>query len=212
LERYLGTSLSAFDVRKIPIRSGHRQCFWRQNCVAVGLSAGFLEPLEASALVLVELSATMLAEQLPATRGVMDIVARRFNDTFSYRWDRIIDFLKLHYLLSQREDSTFWIDNRDPASVPESLQELMTLWRHHSPYNHDFTSNNEVFPAASYQYVLYGMGFRSETSSRVQMLRDGGVADALFRKNREAIERSGSMLPSNRELLTRIRDYGLQPV
>ena len=129
-----------------------------------GLSAGFLEPLEASALVLVEMSAQMIAEQLPATRGLMDIVARRFNQTFLYRWDKIIDFLKLHYILSQRDDSAFWRDNRDPATIPQSLQDLMQLWAHRAPGDLDFTSNNEVFPAASYQYVLYGMGFRSDTS------------------------------------------------
>jgi len=87
--------------------------------VAVGLAAGFLEPLEASALVLVELSASMIAEQLPANRAVMDIVAKRFNDTFSYRWQRIIDFLKLHYMLSKREDSAFWRDNRDSHTIPD---------------------------------------------------------------------------------------------
>jgi hypothetical protein len=68
--------------------------------VAVGLSGGFLEPLEASALVLIELSAEMISAQLPATRETMDIVARRFNETTRYRWDRIIDFLKLHYILA----------------------------------------------------------------------------------------------------------------
>ena len=90
-------------VRKIQFEPGHRAEFWHKNCVAIGMSAGFIEPLEASALVLVELSAAMIAEQLPANRKTMDLVAKRFNDKFLYRWDRIIDFLKLHYILSQRE-------------------------------------------------------------------------------------------------------------
>ena len=55
--------------------------------------------------MLVELSAKLIAEQMPANREVMDIVAARFNDVTHYRWGRIIDFLKLHYVLTKRTDS-----------------------------------------------------------------------------------------------------------
>ena len=98
--------------------------FWHRNCVAIGLSAGFIEPLEASALALVELSAAMLSDEMPATREAMDIVARRFNDSFTYRWERVIDFLKLHYVLSRRRTAAYWHENRDtghrsrPAARP----------------------------------------------------------------------------------------------
>ena len=124
LKAYIKPSFNNVDeltVRKIDINPGRRETFWHRNCVAVGLAAGFLEPLEASALVLVEMSAQMIAEQMPATREAMDVVAKRFNSTFNYRWDRIIDFLKLHYILSKRTDNAFWIDNRDPATIPHSL-------------------------------------------------------------------------------------------
>jgi len=87
--------------------------------VAVGLAAGFLEPLESSAIVLIELSAKLIAEQMPANRGVHDIIAARFNDVTAYRWGRIIDFLKLHYVLTRRTDSRFWTDNVDPDTVPD---------------------------------------------------------------------------------------------
>ena len=125
----MGKDAESVSLRKIAINPGHRQKFWHRNCVAVGMAAGFLEPLEASALVLVELSAEMISEQLPATRETMDIVAKRFNEKFRYRWDRVIDFLKLHYVLTERRDSDFWMDNRD-AVVPDSLQEVLALWRH----------------------------------------------------------------------------------
>jgi tryptophan halogenase len=69
-------------IRKITFDPGHREKFWHKNCVAIGMSSGFIEPLEASALVLVELSAAMIAEQLPANRSIMDLVAKRFNDKF----------------------------------------------------------------------------------------------------------------------------------
>ncbi|RME69171.1 MAG: tryptophan 7-halogenase [Alphaproteobacteria bacterium] len=212
LRAYIGPRAEKLSIRKIPIRSGHRQIFWKQNCVAVGLSAGFLEPLEASALVLIELSADMLAKQLPACREVMDIAAKRFNSVFNYRWDRIIDFLKLHYMLSRREDSRFWIDNRDPASIPESLREQLELWRYQSPGDHDFTSNNEVFPAASYQYVLYGMGFRTDFRYRRDMLADEAKAKQQFAQNAQMKRKAVESLPTNRALIDKIHRHGLQPI
>lgn len=212
LRNYIGPLGADSDVRKIPIQSGHRQQFWKNNCVAVGLSAGFLEPLEASALVLVELSATMIAEQMPACRSVMDVISKRFNETFHYRWARIIDFLKLHYILSKREDNQFWIDNRDPSTIPDSLQELMALWHFHSPYNHDFTSNNEVFPAASYQYVLYGMGFETDYSYSKSACNHPEFAQEQLLKNKKQTEQVLATLPTNRELLDKIHEHGLQAI
>ncbi len=211
LHQYVGPAIKDLSTRKIPITSGHRQLFWKNNCVAVGLSAGFLEPLEASALVLVELSAEMIAEQLPACRSVMDITAKRFNETFLYRWDRIVDFLKLHYILTQRTER-FWSDNRETETIPESLQELMALWRYRSPGNHDFTSNNEVFPAASYQYVLYGMGFKTDSSWIQQTVLDQQFAQQQFKLNAQAVEQALATLPKNRALLNKVHQYGFSTI
>ena len=101
---------------------------------------------------------------MPANREVMDIVAARFNDVTHYRWGRIIDFLKLHYVLTQRTDSAFWRDNVDPATrCRTGSRTCLRLWKYQSPWFFDeFDRLEEVFPAASYQYVLYGMGFRTE--------------------------------------------------
>ncbi|BFM20272.1 tryptophan halogenase family protein [Gilvimarinus japonicus] len=207
-----GHRLDELTVRDIPIEPGHRTKFWQNNCVAVGLSAGFLEPLEASALVLVEISADMIASQLPSNRAVMDIVAQRFNKTFSYRWERIIEFLKLHYLLSKRDDSDFWIDNRRPDTIPTSLQELLELWRHQAPWDSDFDHATEVFPAASYQYVLYGMGFDTDVATRQLSTVQKQRAAAEFMHNAQATKQLISALPSNRELLNKIYQYGLSSV
>lgn len=200
------------SVKEIDIKAGHRKVFWKRNCVAVGLSAGFLEPLEASALVLVEISAEMIAEQLPKNRLTMEIVAKRFNKTFLYRWERIIDFLKLHYMLSQRADSQFWIDHRSTESIPDSLQELLTLWRHHTPWHDDFEHVKEVFPAASYQYVLYGMGFETQVNPFGMSDNSQQMAEKLFELNAQQTTHLQYSLPSNRELLNKIRRYGLQTI
>lgn len=144
--------------RKLVFATGHRARFWDRNCIAVGLSAGFIEPLEASAIVLIELSLKALTENFPASRATMDIHAARFNELFRYRWDRIVDFLKLHYVLSRREE-TYWQAQRAPETIPARLAESVALWREQPPSIWDFPRVDEIFSAASQQYVLYGMGF-----------------------------------------------------
>jgi tryptophan halogenase len=212
LMQYLGPQHAHLTPRKISIRGGHRETFWKNNCVAVGLAAGFLEPLEASAIVLIELSAKLIAEQMPATREVMDIVSARFNEVTRYRWGRIIDFLKLHYVLTQRQDSAFWKDNVDPATIPERLQNLLRLWKYQSPWFFDeFDRLEEVFPAASYQYVLYGMGFRTE----VEPADNAGTATMaakLINDNLSITRQMRSQLPKNRDLMNKIFNYGMQPI
>jgi hypothetical protein len=195
--------------RKLTFEPGYRRHFWHRNCVAIGLSAGFIEPLEASALALAELSAAMLSDRMPATREAMDIVAQQFNDAFTYRWERVIDFLKLHYVLSRRTDSAFWRDNLAPATIPERLRELLVLWRHQPPSRYDLHRTEEVFPSASYQYVLYGMGFRPEPAASTRRADDCDRADALFRETATLTGKMLAALPSNRELLVHIGRHAL---
>ncbi len=212
LADYVGPKIKDLKVRKIPIRAGHREVFWKNNVVAVGLAAGFLEPLESSAIVLGELSSKLIAEHMPACREVMDHVARRFNDVTMYRWGRIIDFLKLHYCLTKRTDSQFWIDNVDPAGIPERLQNLLELWKYQSPWFFDeFDRLEEVFPAASYQYVLYGMGFRTEVDP-YDLAPNEAVARRWMRENLAMTQKLKSQLPTNRDLIKKVHMYGMQPI
>jgi len=206
-----GGNSESCEVRKLSINPGHREKFWVRNCVAVGISAGFIEPLEASALALIELSAAMISNEMPATREIMDVVAGRFNDRFRYRWDRIIDFLKLHYLLSQRSDSDFWLDNRRDESVPTRLLELMKLWRYQPPSRSDFFQAEEIFPSASYQYVLYGMGFRPEDTPP-RSSDDPGLADKFFKENSRLADKFLAGLPTNRELIKHVQTHGMQKI
>jgi tryptophan 7-halogenase len=163
LMRYIARAVPGSDparlsARRLSFRSGHRARFWQGNCLALGLAAGFLEPLEASAIVLIELSLDALLDGFPASRAAMPLHADRFNTLFRYRWARIIEFLKLHYVLSTR-DEPYWQAHRNPATIPDRLAALLRLWRDQPPSRADFPQVDEVFPAASYQYVLYGMGF-----------------------------------------------------
>ncbi len=158
VEHAPGIDARQFSPRRLAFKTGHRARFWVGNCIAVGLSAGFIEPLEASAIVLIELSLAALTENFPASRATMHIHAARFNELFRYRWDRIVDFLKLHYVLSRRTEP-YWLAQRAPETVPVRLSEQLALWREQPPSLWDFPHVDEVFAAASQQYVLYGMGF-----------------------------------------------------
>jgi tryptophan 7-halogenase len=214
IERTAGKQAAAdAQPRKINFDPGHRAEFWHKNCVAVGMSAGFIEPLEASALILVELSSTMIAEQLPANREMMDIVAKRFNDKFLYRWDRIIDFLKLHYILNQRQDR-YWRDHLEPSSIPESLQELIALWKYQGPWHRDTSHVDEMFPSASFQYVLYGMNFETQPSATIRRSdREGRqAAVTLFQNNLKQRQELQAAMPTNRDLINKINTYGLQKI
>jgi hypothetical protein len=188
--------------RQLRFEPGYRERFWHRNVVAIGLSSGFIEPLEASALALVEMAAAWLADDMPATRAQMDLVARRFNEAFTYRWECVIDFLKLHYVLSRRSDSPYWIENRLPAGIPDRLRERLQLWRTRAPSRRDFSRIEEAFPAASWQYVLYGMGFRMEAPPRPSDRPD--LADQAFREAARLTAKMLPALPSNRELINHI--------
>ena len=208
-----GHDTDALSFRLIGINPGYREKFWVNNCVAVGLSGGFLEPLEASAIVMIELAAKMIAENFPRDRDSMDRVAKTFNDAFLYRWERVIEFLKLHYALSRRSDTAFWRDNRKPESLPDTLRENLAFWRRQPPSPQDFPQREEIFSAASYQYVLFGMGLRPDPGAP-WLLGDQGLRDAetRFAEVRQRGEGLAGTLPANRDLLNRIAQYGLQTV
>ena len=200
-----GPGFDTLEPRKIDFEPGHRERFWHRNCVAVGMSAGFLEPLEASALVMIELAGQFIIEQCPADRESMELVSKRYNELFSYRWDRIIDFLKLHYVLSQRTDSQYWTDNLKKETISDSLGELLLLWRHRAPWQNDFPYQDEIFSAASYQYVLYGMGFDTQIKRNARHLGRSNAAMQYFSSNHKAANRIIVGLPANRSLLNKLR-------
>lgn len=182
--------------RRLSFPTGHRVQFWRGNCLALGLSAGFIEPLEASAIVMIELSLNGLIDNFPASRSAMDLHAVRFNELFRTRWDRVVEFLKLHYLLSRRGEP-YWRSQRDPATVPPRLAELVELWRDQPPSRYDLPLIDEIFPAASYQYVWYGMG--GVAPSHLPQPERGICAqlEQIRQRTRSLL----SALPTNRALL-----------
>ena len=200
-----GVDPEGLTCRTIAFEPGYRLEPWTRNCVAVGLSAGFVEPLEASALALVEQAAAMIGEQLPRDRQIMEVVARRFNARMRHHWERIVEFLKLHYAIGGR-DEPYWSDHRAADSCPDTLREKLTLWRQQPPWHDDAPRVDELFPSASYQYVLYGMGFRPRytDAGTAPYRRMRERADQVFHEVRENGRKMVELLPTNRQLLCAI--------
>ncbi|MDM7859224.1 tryptophan 7-halogenase [Alteromonas sp. ASW11-36] len=200
LRRYIGETSHDISVRKIGFKSGHREWFWEKNCVAIGMAAGFVEPLEATAIMLVEMSSRFVAENLPPDTTIMTTIAKRFNKQMQYRWTRIIDFLKLHYMLTQRSEP-YWQAHIQPESIPESLREDLSVWGFRGPTQADFDSAIELFPAASYQYVLYGMGFKPNFNLQPHLYAQRQQAELIMQRNQQVTQQMLDQLPAHRDYI-----------
>jgi tryptophan halogenase len=119
---------------------------------------------------------------------------------------------QLHYVLSRRTDSPFWIDNRARESIPDSLRDGLEYWRDHCPWQEDFAHREEVFSAASYQYILYGMGFKTEPAPWLLNDRDRNLAREKQNEAAQYAKALAASLPANRDLLLKVQRYGLQKI
>ena len=203
LRRYIGPAADGLSARVLKFEAGFRPEQWRRNCVAVGLSAGFVEPLESTGIGLIEIAAYLIAHLFPRD-GEMTRVAKLFNESMSARYERIFDFIKMHYCLSQRRDSTFWIDNADPASVPDTLKDRLAMWRCRPPHRLDFLSDIEMFLPASWQYILYGMEFRTDLESARAAYTQVDAARREFEMIRALGTHAVNDLPDHRALVEAI--------
>lgn len=209
LRQYLTKRLPAdvaqqAECRQLHFVPGYRKEFWTRNCISLGMASGFIEPLEASAVAMVELGVRMLCEQFPQNRDHMTMLAARYNERFAYRWARVIDFIKLHYAINQRTDDVYWNAHRDPATWPEPLRELLALWQYQPPSRYDVIQNEEIFPSASYQFVLYGMGFHTQSQALAANSEMIKRATAISDKLKSTLTQFSQGLPDNRALLSAI--------
>ena len=209
LRAYLGKAGDRLPVRKMRFEAGYREINWKKNCIAIGASSGFFEPLEATGIVFTEVAAMLLANLFP-WGGDLEIAAKQYNGIMRRRFERTLDFIKLHYCISERRDSRFWLDNVDSASAPESLQELLRMWRHRPPGAIDFDQDVDLFKESSWQYVLYGMGYETDLRPRLSALRNHDEARAAFATIRRQADYRCQTLPPHRELLdlARFRTFG----
>ena len=200
LRAYVGPAAEGLAVRKIGFNAGYREINWRKNCVAIGLSSGFFEPLEATGIMFTEIAAVTLTNLFP-WGGDLEVAAEQFNERMRRRYERALDFIKLHYCLSERRDSQFWRDNVEPGTIPDSLHQLLRRWRHRPPGSIDIDPNVDIFPETSWQYVLYGMGYKTDLGPRARVLKYHDEAREAFAEISRQANFACRTLPTNRALL-----------
>lgn len=178
LAAYVKQPIETLETRKLDMRIGYHDKQWRGNCVAIGLSSGFLEPLESTGIYLIEMANWAMLEFVPRYLSGAQPQAS-YNRILHNHYTNIADFLKMHYCLSERRDSAFWRDNCDPVTIPQSLQDNISNWRAAVPSVYDFNSTTQCFSATNYKFVLYGMGLpgadvaESKPSGQVHAMMDG---------------------------------------
>lgn len=207
LRGHEGRAAADLPLRTVRFEPGYRETPWINNCVAIGPSAALFEPLDATGIVLIEAAARLLATLFPWD-GRVDTAARQFNRAMTARHEQVLDFLKLHYGLSERRDSAFWRDNIAPDGLTTSLEDMFDRWRARPPEELDFDSNTAIFHPDSWKYVMYGMGFRTDLSAKAPAFRYHDDARQEFARIRAQAAQAAAFLPSHRDLIEDIYQGG----
>lgn len=159
LRDYLGDVAAELDVRHLRMRVGRLRNMWHRNCVAIGLSGGFIEPLESTGILFIDLALRFLGELMPSGRPAVEQI-QRYNRVMGELVDNTRDFILLHYLLTQRDDSDFWRAYRQEIEPTDRLREKMELWRYKVPSTTDFSDAVSTFSAPSHSFIMYGMDWQ----------------------------------------------------
>ncbi len=141
------------DPRPLRFVTGRRKQVWNRNVIALGLASGFMEPLESTSIHLVQSGISKLLELFPR-EGISPVLVRRYNERIAFEFDRIRDFLLLHYHATERDDSAFWRHCRSMPITPE-LQETLALFRDSGRF---YRNGDEMFAEISWVQVMVGQG------------------------------------------------------
>ena len=144
-----GKSLA--EPKLIPFKTGRRLKQWNKNVVSIGLSSGFLEPLESTSIHMIQTAIIRLIKHFP-TQGIKQIEIDSFNQQAKTEIEKIRDFIILHYKLTKRTDSEFW-QMCGQMEVPDSLMQKMKLFKHTGKV---FREQDELFAEVAWQQVMLG--------------------------------------------------------
>jgi len=159
LRRHLGLLDADVPVRHLKMRVGRMSKIWHRNCVAVGLSQGFIEPLEATALLFVQRTAAMLVEALE--KGDLGPAAQQdFNEALRQRLENTRDYIVAHYKTNSRTDTDYWRANAENMRLSDSLQQVLMTWMSRQPLAPALRAGRcgQGYPIVSWYALLAGMG------------------------------------------------------
>ncbi|WP_237062844.1 tryptophan halogenase family protein [Microbulbifer zhoushanensis] len=163
------------EPREIRFRTGRRRKQWNKNVVSIGLSSGFLEPLESTSIHLVQSAAIRLVKSFPHA-GVCPAEVAEFNRQSRVELERIRDFIILHYKANQRRDSHFWREC-ERMDIPATLGDKIELFRKTGKVFRDY---DDLFTEVAWQQVMIGQGIIPEDHHTIaDSLSEAQLADLM---------------------------------
>ena len=192
------------DPRVIRFRTGTRRAHWHRNCIAIGLSSGFIEPLESTSIHLIQRSVMRLMQMFP--RGAVhqpDI--DEFNRQTFFELDHIRDFIILHYHLTNRTDTPFWRHVRS-MEIPDTLAHRMQLFEETGRV---FRANDELFAENSWTQVMLGQGLMPRSHHPVADVMSEEEVKRFLAYITENVNRTAAGLPTHEDYLKRYCPAGM---
>ncbi len=187
------------DPRPLRFAAGRRTASWTKNCIAIGLASGFLEPLESTSIYLAQVAITQLLQLLP-DRAIEPRLADEFNRLIDIEYDRVRDFLILHYFANSRDDGALWAYTRD-MTVPDSLKHKIELFRSRA---HIAKYKDGLFSPASWLAVYMGQDVTPQAYNPMADSLPVDVVDERLKALRSRIAAGIDTMPTHAEF---VRDY-----
>lgn len=145
------------EARHLKIRVGRVERSWEKNCLAVGLSQGFFEPLEATALMVVQETIEKFIENYVAG-GFSDQHREEFNAKINLRFDSIRDYIQMHYILNTRTDTPYWVACRENPHISDSVRHILDVWDNGGDIVAEYRKEGLAYSPTSWWCILAGMG------------------------------------------------------
>jgi tryptophan halogenase len=187
------------EPRLLKFRTGKRDKFWHKNCVSIGLSSGFIEPLESTGIHLSMRSALNLLQMIP-NMNFDQATINEYNRLMDIEYDCIRDFIVLHFSASNRIDSEFWKDWQN-RSIPDSLINKLALFKSQGRL---MRNDMDLFSSASWYAVLEGMKVRPGDYDRTIDSSDELVVRNILSKAISALDSTVEKLPSHKEYIEKV--------
>lgn len=200
---HLGPASDNCDPLHIKMRVGRNRNSWVKNCVAIGLSSGFVEPLESTGIFFIQNGIEELVNHFPGKPFDEESV-KSYNKAVADCIDGVREFLTLHYCASSRTDTRFWKETKHSLVIPEPLQQRLALWKSILPNNRNINQQYHGFESYSYSVMLLGLGCRPQQSLPVLNHINDKNALSAFRTIREKTANLCLTLPSQYEYLTSV--------
>lgn len=184
------------ELNRLKFTTGRRKSPWNKNVVAVGLSVGFLEPLESTSIHLIQSSIQRLIKYFP-DKGFSKIVTDAYNKEAAAEFENIRDFLILHYNATQRDDSPLWNYTRTMA-IPDSLADRIALFAERGQLD---LAAEELFQTTSWLSVLLGQGIRPRSYMPTMSFQDDNLLAQGYERMKQHLRNVADRLPTHAEYL-----------